>query len=285
MSFSKDKQNDNRANVAWDSLYKRLENDGLLQDGDTQRPLHRKNRHRLLYVAAALVVCIVSGWYFMHKNNMSEKEMLVLYNEANAPVLATVLEDGSRVYLSQQTSLKYPSHFDTDKREVSLQGDAFFDIRSQADRPFLIETEAAKIEVTGTSFRIKSSGSSSFLLSVREGEVKVTRKSDMQIITVKADETVLFDTERVQLIKSSVVFDDYFRRIHFKDEHLKNVADIINLHSGAIKLAVDPNVEARSLTLMLQEQIDILAVAEAICLALELQYSRQNSVIYISEIK
>jgi len=281
MDFNRNKQNDNKTGIAWDNLYQRLENDGLLQDNDTKLSIRRTN-YRRLYVAAVFAACIISGLYLMNKNNALQKDMLVLYNEANAPVLATMLEDGSIVYLSQQTSLKYPSHFDENKREVTLQGDAFFDISKQAERPFFIETEAAKIEVKGTSFSIKSKDNSSFLLSVREGEVMVTRKSNMQGVAVKTGEAVLFDTDQIQLIKNSTAFDDYFRRIHFKDEHLKNVASIINMHSGAIKLKVEPDIETRSLTLTLPEKINAPGIAEVICLALELQHFRQDNVIYIS---
>ena len=273
----------NKTDTAWDNLYRRLENDGLLRENNTQLTIRRTKNHRLFYAAALFAVCMISGLYFMYRNSVSEKEMLVLYNEANAPVLVKMLEDGSVVYLSQQTSLKYPDSFDENKREVVLQGDAFFDIIKQPGRPFFIETEVAKVEVTGTSFSIKSSDNTSFLLSVREGEVKVTKKSDMQTVTVKADETILFDMDHIQLINGVAIFDGYFRSIHFKDEHLKNVVSIINLHSDDIKLKLEPDIERRSLTLMLPEKIDIPEIAEIISLALDLQYSRKDDVIYISQ--
>ena len=286
MDFNKNDQNDNKTDRAWDKLYNRLNNDGLLQDVDTQRTIRRTNNLRRFYAAAAVfAACIISGLYFLNNTGSSDNEMLVLYNEANAPVLATMLEDGSVVYLAQHTSLKYPDRFNEDKREVTLQGDAFFDIKKQSGRPFCIETKVAKVEVKGTSFSIKNNDNSSFLLSVREGEVSVIRKSDMQAVTVKTGEAVLFDTHNIQLIKNSTVFDDYFKHIHFKDEQLKNVASIINLHSDAIKLMVDPDVETRSLTFPLPEKINVPGIAEVICLALELQYSRQDDVIYISKKK
>ena len=283
MNFSRNRQSSNKTDIAWNNLYQRLENDGLLQDNDMQRTICRTNNYGRFYVAAALfAVCVISGLYLLHKNSVSEKEMLVLYNEANAPILATMLEDGSVVYLSQHTSLKYPDSFDENKREVILQGDAFFEIIKQSGRPFFIETEIAKVEVIGTSFSIKSSGNSSFLLSVREGEVRVTRKSDMHTVTVKADETILFDMYHIQFINGAVLFDGYFRSIHFKDESLKNVVSIINMHSDDIKLKLDPDAERCSLTLTLPEKVDIPEIAEIISLALELQYFQQNSIIYIS---
>ena len=207
-----------------------------------------------------------------------------MYNEVNASILATMLEDGSIVYLTQQSSLIYPDRFDDNKREVILKGDAFFDIKKQNGRPFVIETEVAMIEVTGTSFSVENKNNSLFMLSVREGSVKVTKKNDLQVIDVKADETILLDLKKgTLLVKSGAMFIDYFKRLHFKDEHLKNVVNIINLHSESIKLKVDPDIELRSLTFTLPEIIDAAEIAELICMALELQHKQHENIIYISK--
>ena len=60
-------------------------------------------------------------------------------------MLVTTLEDGSVVYLAQESTLKYPEHFATDKREVNLQGEAFFDVAKKHEQTFLIETEKVQI--------------------------------------------------------------------------------------------------------------------------------------------
>ena len=283
MDFKIKEQNNNITGRAWDNLRQRLDSEGLLRGNDERQRLRQKTGYIRLYVAAVFVACIISGWYFMQKTDLDNHEMMVLYNEANAPTLATILEDGSVVYLSGQTSLKYPDHFDNDKREVSLRGDAFFDIKKQSNRPFFIDTELAKIEVTGTSFGIKGNDESSFLLSVLEGSVLVTRKSDQQSLSIKAGETVLFDFELLRLINSAIQFDDYFKHIHFKDEYLKNVAHIINMHSDSIVLKIDHEVEMRSITFPFSTDSDIAGIAKVICQAMELQHSRQENTIYISK--
>ncbi|MDR2914941.1 MAG: FecR family protein [Tannerella sp.] len=284
MVFKEKKQEDTVIDQAWDNLYQRLEKDELLPEKNTVRHnFLRSDSFKKLYVAAVLIACIFSGWYFARKTNLPDKELLVLYNEINAPTLATMLEDGSVVYLSEQASLKYPDHFAEDKREVILHGEAFFEIKRQSERPFFIDTDLAKVEVVGTSFKIKSENSSSFLLSVREGEVRVTHKSRQQVLTVKTGETVLFDSEQLQLVKNTTSFDEYFKRILFKDEHLKNVAVIINMHSDSIYLKIDPEIEQRAITFTLSEESSITEIAEVICLALNLEHSQQENTIYISK--
>lgn len=94
--------------------------------------------------------------------------------------MATTLEDGSVVLLAKETSLLYPKHFIADKREVSLQGNAFFDVAKKQGQPFWIDTEQAKIEVLGTAFSVQSDEHAPFRLSVQRGIVKVTLKKEIR---------------------------------------------------------------------------------------------------------
>ena len=281
-----DKEKENKVvSEAWNLLYQRLERDGLLTDGTAYKPTRRVvSVIGKIAVAAAMIACIFSGWYFLRKTNHPEIVMQVLTNEAHAPLLATMLEDGSVVYLSEQTTLNYPDRFDDNKREVTLQGEAFFDIKKQSERPFIIHTDIVRVEVTGTSFKIKSEQNASFLLSVCEGEVKVTQKNQYQSLTVKAGETVFFDSEQLQLRENETGCDEFFKCIHFKDEYLTDVATIINIHLDSLRLKVDPSVEKR-ITFTFMVDGNIAETVEAICLALDLHYLQQDNTIYISNPK
>ena len=62
-------------------------------------------------------------------------------------MLVTTLEDGSVVYLAQESTLQYPEHFTTDKREVNLQGEAFFDVAKNHEQTFLIETGKVRLSM------------------------------------------------------------------------------------------------------------------------------------------
>ena len=302
MAFNEQVQENITVDAAWNKLYQRLENDGLLpkdhklitedsellfqENNATLQDEHKLRKltfRRRLYVAAIFAACIISGWYFTRETNIPVNEMLVLHNDVNAPTLATMLEDGSVVYLSGQTSLKYPDRFADNKREVTLQGNAFFEIKKQPERPFFIDTDIAKIEVTGTSFSVVNNSNSSFLLSVREGEVRVTNKSSNRVITAKAGESVHIDTEHFHLIGNTSQFDEYFKYIHFKDEYLRDVASIVNMHYGSLKLEIDKEVETRLITFTLSTNRDIADIAELMCQVLQLQHSQKGNTIYISK--
>ena len=64
-----------------------------------------------------------------------------------------VLEDGTKVWLNAGSSLTFPEKFDR-KREVYLEGEAYFEISKDTNRPFFVLSEAMKIEVLGTTFNL-----------------------------------------------------------------------------------------------------------------------------------
>ena len=103
-------------------------------------------------------LCIGSYGYFLGRERTPETTLLTLHNNEASTTLVTTLEDGSIVYLADNSQLSYPEHFQREKREVSLLGNALFDVSGNKERPFLIETEQARIEVLGTSFNIKKLG-------------------------------------------------------------------------------------------------------------------------------
>lgn len=269
---------------AWDRLYSRLEQDDLLPVNEVKvKSGLRMAVIRWSAVAAILCICIVSV-FVIRGQRSGQTDMLTLSNEKGAPTIVSTLEDGSVVYLSGQTSLQYPGRFTDDKREVVLHGDAFFDISRNPDKPFIIETEKTTIEVLGTSFNVKSHNNADFSLSVRHGEVRVTSKKDGQVVNVVAGETALFRSDNLQKIKTTDTgqFKSYLKRIHFKDQRLADVVKIINMNSDAEQLRIAPELEDRLLTVTFSDDTPD-TMAQLICLALNLQLTRQDDIISISK--
>ncbi len=67
-----------------------------------------------------------------------------------------VLADGSTVWLNSQTKLRFPIAFHTNKREVYLEGEALFDVTSDAQHPFIVHTNYSSVKVYGTIFNVMS---------------------------------------------------------------------------------------------------------------------------------
>lgn len=101
------------------------------------------------------------------------------------------LPDGSTVWLNSNSKVSYQTSFSEDKREIWLEGEAFFDVSRDEDRPFLVHTGSVTTQVLGTSFNINSFDTEDDIaVTVLTGKVQVTA----------SDSTGGFQTQQATLI-------------------------------------------------------------------------------------
>lgn len=97
------------------------------------------------------------------------------------------LTDGTRVWLNNSSILHYPAKFDNHKREVTLEGEAFFEVVHNEHKPFLIYTKDLKVQVLGTSFNVKAyRADKKAAVSVATGKVSVSNLKN-SIMLVKGE--------------------------------------------------------------------------------------------------
>lgn len=268
---------------AWNNLYHRLEQDGLLQVAGRKKSAGTKP---LVLKWTAAVAALLAGavWLItlLDRQTLPSDDQLTLYNAKGEPTLVTTFEDGSIICLSEQASLEYPQHFAADKRMVSLRGEAFFEVSRSPGQPFIIQTQTATIEVLGTSFSVKSKGNDEFSLSVRTGKVKVTAKADNQTVLVNPGETVVLLGTRLhtQPTTGQPSAGSYLHYIYFKDQTLNDIVRIINLNSGDVRLKVAPEVGERRITVTFRENTPE-EMARILCQGLNLDLRKQQNMLYI----
>lgn len=279
-----------KTDEAWKNLYQRLDNEGLLPAGREAAGRQARFRPPLFSRPAArwaaavlLCLCVAGAWWW--QSSAGRPQLLTLQNEADAATLVTTLEDGSTVYLAGNTQLQFPAHFPDNRREVTLEGNALFEVSGNRRRPFIIETEQVRIQVLGTAFHVKSAELSPFELSVRQGSVSVTLKTSGEEIRVGAGETVQLQAGRLRLepTRDAEQFDRYTRRIQFKDEPLGNILHVLNrtLPPG-IRLETTQALTARRLTVSFRRDTPQM-MAELICLALGLHCRQEGDRLLITE--
>lgn len=275
-----------KTDEAWERLYARFEKDDLLARAENNAVLRPKSYFRWAAMAAAVVVGIIccTAWWIMPGQERTPRDFLTQDNQ-EATTLVKTLEDGSVVYLAQASTLQYPEHFDTDRREVNLQGEAFFDVAKKPEQTFLIDTEKVQVEVLGTAFDVKSNAKDPFSLSVLRGKVKVTLKQGSQAIYVKAGETVTLHDNGLQLstTKHSGRFDRYTKNIRFKDECLEDVLRVINMESSDWQIeTVSPALGKKRLTVEFSNNSPE-SVAELISWTFNLKCAREGNKLILSE--
>ena len=87
--------------------------------------------------------------------------LATVYNTLTTPRAGQyrlILPDGSKVWLNNSSSLKYPTSFTGKNREVMLSGEAYFEVAKDAAKPFIVKLADAVVNVLGTSFNIMAYG-------------------------------------------------------------------------------------------------------------------------------
>ena len=268
---------------AWNTLYDRLEKDGLLADKQKRSGHYSLQSIGWAAVLAVLCVSVVTA-FFLTRSSENQMSLLTLQNGSDETTLVTTLEDGSMIYLADNSQLKYPEHFAKEKREVSLEGNALFEVSGNRQRPFLIETEKIQIEVIGTSFHVKNSRHIPFELSVQKGEVKVTIKNNNESVHVKAGETVSLSEKKLHIstTQDTEQFVRYIKRVQFKDVRLGDILRAINQQED-VHIITSPLLEERILTVSFYDNSPEM-IAELICSALKLKYTKENGFLIITEL-
>jgi len=89
-----------------------------------------------------------------------------------------ILPDGTKVWLNASSHLKFPTVFDGNERKVELSGEAYFDVVSNKERPFVVQTTKETVHVLGTKFNMSSyPDENSSRTTLLEGEVKISPKN------------------------------------------------------------------------------------------------------------
>ncbi|MDN3668919.1 FecR family protein [Echinicola jeungdonensis] len=187
---------------------------------DEKEPKGRKQRNVFLAlrrIAAVILVffCAYFGFKTMFpssKGTPEKVEQIVKVNPAGQKSQMK-LSDGTIVHLNSESKLTFPKKFNDSIRYVALEGEAFFEVEENKEKPFIVQVDGIEIKVLGTSFNVK-----------KEEEVSVALVSGkVAVKDTKGKEVLLSPNEMVTYQKdgeySKSGFDP-FETIGWKDKYL-----------------------------------------------------------------
>lgn len=206
------------------------------------------------------------------------------------------LNDGSTVSLSKDSRLRYPREFDSSQRVVHLVGEAFFDVRKNPNRPFIVFADETVTKVLGTSFRIKAYAKApKVFVEVRTGRVSVFAKKDFEGSTLNYEkkglilspnQQAVFNRELAHLDKTlvevPVLLVEPSQKISFEFNNtpIKDIFSILEKAYG-LEIIYDPELaEGRSLTVSMEDE-SLFEKLDIICRTLGLSYSLVDAQIII----
>lgn len=159
-------------------------------------------------IAAVLFIPLLLLSAYLLLNDLSDKTEVAsqtvreIYTKPGI-ITQIDLPDGTRVWLNDCTRLRYPEVFSGRKREVYLDGEAYFEVLSNPENPFVINSPMANTTVTGTHFNLNAYSDNQFFeATLHEG--KITLDKNSQTIAMKPGEQVLYNTLTGKIVKRMV---------------------------------------------------------------------------------
>ena len=239
-------QNRNRTDKAWQKLYHRLEEDSLLPQKSATGTYHWK-------AAIILAIGLLSGlaMYLTDHQDTATMPQVAIRNTESPSLRTTILEDSSIVHLDEKALLTFPTTFAQHAREVTLEGNAIFEVTGNPKRPFRIRIGKAEVEVLGTSFYIKSEGTRFLEAGVKSGRIKITHPNSKEPIYIGKGERATWQGNKFEVWSDKIENTPmhHTRYLRFKDEPLGHVLYALNrMHPKDIQFLATPQTEQRKLT-------------------------------------
>ncbi len=165
----------------------RIINRAAVESDDTEIFSTRRkrwNRRRIFLTASSFILLLTAGWFWLSSKPV---DAIAKKAEQQDPIVAnngsrsrSLLPDGTTVWLNAGSKLHYENDFNGSSREVRLEGEAFFDVVKQVDRPFIVHTSGIDIRVLGTAFNVKSYPEDKTVeTTLYRGLVQVSRQEDI----------------------------------------------------------------------------------------------------------
>lgn len=176
-------------NKAWEQFQQRV------QTNETKTIPLKPKKLNPIRIAAAIAVLLCCAWMGNYMLNDFGKTTYYAGNN----VLIETLPDGSTVTINKNSSIKFNSDFSGDTRNVTLKGEAFFDVTPNKQKPFIISAGNATVTVVGTSFNVNSSKEQTEVI-VETGLVKVAKKENS--VEVKPKEKATVYSNKAQPVKA-----------------------------------------------------------------------------------
>jgi transmembrane sensor len=230
---------------------------------------------RWMWTAAAGIVLALG--YFFWPSPLSRQEGLV------------VLPDGTEVQLGEDASLDYDENFNRTHRNVTLTGSAFFDVKPDKSKPFIITSGELVTEVLGTSFEIAQK-QDQIEVRVVTGEVTVYNprlKNQSKVVlspNQKAVYHLLYKNLNQTLVETPVPLPSALaveEQFVFENTPLSQVAETFKKAYGIEFKIDDPKMETCLVSADL-ENLPMFTKLELVCKSVEASYTIRETTVYLN---
>lgn len=252
---------------------------------------------RVRWFAAAAAILVIAVLIFpIIKSKLVSSEQLEL-SQLNTTVgeqKTLETEDGSEIWINDKSTVNYPVKFSSKTRELYLEGEAFFQVKKDASKPFIVHASGVDVKVLGTSFNIQSyADESDIIITLATGKVTVSIDADKT--SLKQDEPIasLVPGQRLNFNKKSKTFSisevDASNSFAWKEgllvfdkEPLSKITQTLERAYG-VEIIIESDASKSKLLTFKQKHEDIKTVMEILSYAGDFKYTIKGNKISIME--
>ncbi len=255
----------------------------------TQRPLISR---RCWSIAAVMLILIISGalgWTLFGIQNQNLKSQIsdnpirdIIVTTGMGEHSRVSLPDGTALTLNAQTTVRY--NLADGKRQVSIDGEAFFEVARNPEHPFVVSANGMTVTCLGTSFDVRNySDESTASVVLRDGKVRVNaRDADL---TMEPGSRVLMDRQTLALSKHTVTPSDYTAwlngEIKFNNQTLEEIAAELSRNYNIDLVITSDELKQERFNGYLGRS-SLRNILDVLCLASDMSYHVDNdTMVYI----
>lgn len=253
-----------------------------------------KNIYSMAAVIVSLAGVMFAALFFISQYKIGKNPIALSIPKSTTITKATPkgrmfrmnLDDGSFVQMNAASSITYPNYFEADKREISMEGEAYFNIARDEQRPFKIHSQDVDIEVLGTSFNVQAfPGDEDLTVTVESGIVRVRLKNKNQesVILEKGQKLVINKKGNLtEIVEVDPQLELSWRTgiLRFDGTPLPKVAKMLERWYGIEVELRDEETLAKLMLTGLHKNENLKSVVQAITFATGTQYEiNDNSLI------
>jgi len=176
-----------------------------------ERVKKRKRRIWISLSGVAACLAVVLSFSYMYKDAgigsiqdivAVKRQQVVEYVTETVPVgerHTILLADGTKIVANSRTKVTYPKTFHGDTREVSVEGQAYFEVAHDADHPFVVKMNDFRIQVLGTKFDVNSYKGVRSEVVLVEGSIKISTQEDN--LKMKPNQLVILNGSEITSVK------------------------------------------------------------------------------------
>ncbi|WP_417129613.1 FecR family protein [Phocaeicola sp.] len=244
-------------------------------------------RMRYVFRYAAMIVTLLAitafaFWYFVTPHTEWMLAQTTFGETKNI-----VLEDGTKVWLNENTVLKYPKKFLGNKRMLELDGEAYFEVAKNKQMPFVVEGKTMQIEVLGTKFNFKNrTGCRVAEASLLEGEIRARGNDDEGMILLAPGQRVELNsaTKQMKIFATDAGMDAMWHDnlIPLDNANIFHIASILE-ELYDVEFILSPDID-KTVTYsgVLGRKKNIIEVLDILKETIHIDYKIHNNTIFIS---